>query len=600
MGIRLFSARGIRAEGKLLPFSDFAPCGKAALLPECREETVRAARAVSSEPLPGLPATLYADFVRDGDRSRFEKLYHGRRAELCSLIFAEAYEGSGEFTDRIVDRVWAILEETTWVVPAHAEGKVRRQSDVLPFAWRPTTSHYIDLFSAATAALLAMTLTLVGDVLDGFSRELRPRILEALRHRAIEPFATRDDMWWMGEMGRSVNNWNPWVLSNLLTVVALTVGDVAEREFLTDRVMRLSDHFTQDYPEDGGCDEGPSYFTQAGACLFDICERLYDMSGGRINVFDEPLLRAIGEYEARVWIGKDYFLNFADAGPILHPSGRMLARFGGECASPLLEAFGASRLGDGTVIHHYNVYRSLSNLTLPVKEAAMPTPAKRVWFEGLRVLLLREKTDGTGLFLGMKGGHNAESHNHNDVGSFVVYADSEPLLADTGNDRYCAATFDAARRYTLWQNTSPYHNLPTLGGCDQKDGREFASYDEKADGDSLALSLEKAYPAEAGLVRYRRTGALRDGAVTVTDEIAFTSPSPVTFHFLAAEEPTLAEGAVLFPSGHRFTLPAGLSVTVEEITLSDYMKERWQRPTLWRINAEKQNVTEATFVFTVK
>ena len=82
MGICLFTARGIRAEGKLLPFSDFAPCGGAALLPECREEIVKAARAVSSAPIPTLPATLYADFVRDGDRSRFEKLHHDRREEL--------------------------------------------------------------------------------------------------------------------------------------------------------------------------------------------------------------------------------------------------------------------------------------------------------------------------------------------------------------------------------------------------------------------------------------------------------------------------------------------------------------------------------------
>ena len=74
---------------------------------------------------------------------------------------------------------------------------------------------------------------------------------------------------------------------------------------------------------------------------------------------------------------------------------------------------------------------------------------------------------------------------------------------------------------------------------------------------------------------------------------------PYRCHFIAAEKPTLAEGAVLFPSGHRLTLPAGLSLSVEEIALSDYMEERWQRPTLWRINAEKQNVTEEVFTFTV-
>ena len=46
----------------------------------------------------------------------------------------------------------------------------------------------------------------------------------------------------------------------------------------------------------------------------------------------------------------------------------------------------------------------------------------------------------------MKGGHNAENHNHNDVGSFVVALGRATPLVDPGSEVYTARTF-SPRRY---------------------------------------------------------------------------------------------------------------------------------------------------------
>ncbi|MBQ9691918.1 MAG: hypothetical protein IJV70_02030, partial [Clostridia bacterium] len=55
------------------------------------------------------------------------------------------------------------------------------------------------------------------------------------------------------------------------------------------------DNWTALYAPDGGCDEGPSYWGAAGASYFDCLELLYDLSGGKINVYGHPLVKAIFE-----------------------------------------------------------------------------------------------------------------------------------------------------------------------------------------------------------------------------------------------------------------------------------------------------------------
>lgn len=95
------------------------------------------------------------------------------------------------------------------------------------------------------------------------------------------------------------------------------------------------------------------------------------------------------------------------------------------------------------------------------------------WLPGLQVMGARSHSDSDkDLYVAAKGGHNAESHNHNDVGNFIVYADGSPLLIDIGVETYTAKTF-SSNRYDIWTMQSQYHNLPTINGVQQKDGREY-------------------------------------------------------------------------------------------------------------------------------
>jgi hypothetical protein len=129
----------------------------------------------------------------------------------------------------------------------------------------------------------------------------------------------------------------------------------------------------------------------------------------------------------------------------------------------------------------------------------------------------------------IKGGHNAEHHNHNDVGSFVVVLGDRPVLLDPGAETYTARTF-SSRRYESQLLNSFGHPVPVVAGKLQRTGEEAqgkvlrTEFTEHAD--TLVLDLRAAYdcPELKTLERtfvYSREGA---GSLTLTDRVEFSVP----------------------------------------------------------------------------
>jgi hypothetical protein len=105
-----------------------------------------------------------------------------------------------------------------------------------------------------------------------------------------------------------------------------------------------------------------------------------------------------------------------------------------------------------------------------------------------------------GLFLAAKAGTNYESHNHNDVGNFIIYVNGNPAIIDVGVGKYTNVTF-SKERYTIWSMQSQWHNTPTINGVQQKDGTHyFASnitHSSTEDTISFGADIAGAYPKEA-------------------------------------------------------------------------------------------------------
>jgi len=120
-----------------------------------------------------------------------------------------------------------------------------------------------------------------------------------------------------------------------------------------------------------------------------------------------------------------------------------------------------------------------------------------------------------------QGRAQCESHNHNDVGHFIVFAGGKPLLVDAGVELYSRKTF-SRERYDIWTMQSQYHNLPTVNGAMQQNGREFRAGDVTYHADEqkvcFSLDIAGAYPGTARLRKWRRSFTFtRNGPVDVTD-----------------------------------------------------------------------------------
>jgi Heparinase II/III-like protein len=474
-----------------------------------------------------LPATLMLEYARDGNRSRFEAARDRRRNKLQALAVAECVENQGRFVDEIANGIWLICEETFWGVPAHLGAQ--KAGVGLPDVTEPI----VELFSAETASLLAWTLYLLEPQLARVSKLLPERIRLETERRILTPCLTRDFSW-MGFDGRPVNNWNPWIASNWLTAALLIEADPRRRRDSVYKIVRCLDNFLNGYADDGGCDEGPSYWGRAGASLFDCLELLQQASAGALDVFHEPLIRQIGLYICRAHICNEWYTNFADAPARVYPNGDLVYRYGERTGDESMMGHGAFAAfyrseggipGDSIGRQLPALFHLAALRKAPRKQALL----RDAWLPGIQVMAAR-RAEGSaeGLYLAAQGGHNAESHNHNDVGNFVIYAGGKPAVIDVGPETYTAKTF-SSRRYEIWTMQSAYHNCPTIDGVMQAAGRQYeateVSHSADGSGAEFKLDLAKAYPAEAHVERWRRTLRLdrAKNQISLTDDFELTS-----------------------------------------------------------------------------
>jgi hypothetical protein len=551
-----------KIEDALLPRARWNPYPRAAdraqwqsLPAETRDVLIRSGEAALHGDWPSLAATLFLEYARNGNRSRYEAARNARRSRLRDLTLAECVEGKGRFLDEMLNGIWLTCEETFWGVPAHMG--LQKRGVGLP----DPEEQVIDLFAAETASQLAWTEYLLGPELAKVHPLLRERIGVELERRILSVYRNRDDFWWMGlRGGRSMNNWNPWINSNCLGCALLFEKD-GQRPALVQKILRSLDAFLDSYHDDGGCDEGPGYWGHAGGSLFDNLELLYSASAGAIDFYSFPLVKEIGRYIYRAHIADRWFTNFADAPPRVSLAGDLVFRYAKRIGDANMQALGAWAARDrdggsrgGSLLRELP---ALFNWKAVASADARQPLVRDVWLPGIQVMAARRKQGSAeGLYLAAQGGHNAESHNHNDVGNFIVYAGGEPAIVDAGVETYTAKTF-SSRRYEIWTMQSAYHNLPTVNGAMQAAGRQFAARDVSYRADDAAaefrLDIGAAYPREAGIEAWRRALRfdrakneieIRDAYVLQRDggKVAFTLMTPCSVAQSAPGELTLSEG----------------------------------------------------------
>lgn len=494
---------------------------------------------------PSIPATKSLLIDRTGDRDEYQNVSFKKREVLGTMVIAEIFENKGRFVDPIINGVWSICEESFWGVSAHLP-KSKEYSGLMDVS-RP----FVDLFAAETATFLSWVDYFVGEKLDAVSPQIRKRIYFETDKRVFAPLMSNYHGW-MGTApgaGRP-NNWNPWICSNWLNSVLLLEKNDQKRTEAVAKILFVLDAFLNPYPNDGGCDEGPGYWGAAAASLFDNIELLNVASNNAFDyVYANRKFQEMGKFIYRAQIGDKYFLNFADADPQFTPDAEMIYRYGKAIQDPDMMKFGAWYHKPEGKLGRFHYFRSYFSLFIQDEykkaEKGLPFPSD-VWLPDLQVFMARDfKGSANGYFVAAKGGHNNESHNHNDIGNYVVYYDGWPLLIDVGRGTYTRKTF-SDKRYDIWYNCSDYHNLPTINGKEQLPGETYhagnVSYKADKAKVQFVLDIAKSYPADAGIKSWKRTLTFnRNKGVIVQDESDLSKAESVTQHLITCHFAEIAK-----------------------------------------------------------
>ncbi|WP_433381568.1 heparinase II/III domain-containing protein [Actinoplanes sp. CA-142083] len=491
------------------------------------------AEAELGAPWPTPLASAYARYFKDGNRTGYEEVVWEREYRVSRAAIMAAVTGDPGWLDEVADGVTLLCEQSSWCWPAHDDTFARHQAVV------PTvTDPYLDLGAGEVAGQLAWLDHLLGAQLSASFPGLRERIRHEVDRRVLTPFETRLDWHWLGLDGE-VHNWNPWIHSNVLVAALQLVDDPARRAAIVARVVEGLDRYAAALPADGAVDEGYSYWWQGACRLFEALDLLIYASDGSLG--DEPFhaLREVVAFPHRVHLGGDWYLNYAD-GP---------ARPSREQPWDALHR-AALRVGDDAAAAHALAHRDVATetwglgfLLRALTDRAWASavvgsfrPAAHTWFPSTQVLIARSER----LTLAVKGGHNGENHNHNDVGSFVVALGGVPVLVDPGRPTYTAQTF-GPRRYEIWTMQSSWHNTPTIRHSTQMPGRSHGA--ENACATEASLTMELAPPYGIGIARsWKRTAGLDHDVVVVRDSWELDDVSGTFVHLVVAGEVRLFEG----------------------------------------------------------
>ena len=496
--------------------------------------------------------TDYLEFERSGSRQVMETPYNANITALSNLIYAELAEGKGRFMDQIINGVWTCCEMTSWALSAHLPA-FQSSGRSLPHA----EEQIIDLTAGDLGSLLSWTWYFFKDEMHKIDPVITTRLRDELQRRILDPYMERSDFWWQAFYAlpqTMVNNWNPWCNFNVLTCFLLLENDQNKLAKAVYRTMVSVDKFINYSQGDGACEEGTGYWGHAAGKMYDYLQLLSDATGNKITIFDHPLIKKMGEYIVNSYIGENWVVNFADASPKGGGDPGLIFRYGKAVKSNDMIGFASYLYNVNDKKSYYDgsrdIYRTLENLKnysqLTTTESFF-SPKYHVWYPETELCYMRNKS---GFFFAAKGGNNAESHNHNDIGSFILYYHNRPLFIDVGVGTYTRQTF-SEERYSIWTMQSDYHNLPKINGKSQKDGAVYRSNDAKyiESKNQFSLDISKAYPQDADVEFWRRTYTLKfQGGLEIEDKFGLKKIHEANkLFFISMFQPKIYEsGKIIF------------------------------------------------------
>lgn len=363
------------------------------------------------------------------------------QGRMMDLLVAHHIDPNAAYRDRAIEELKSIIQWSTWVDPCH-RGAIA------------------DLCTAEAA--LAATIGLDW-LYEDLSEPDRLRVLHAIKHKAVEPYAkaVASGAWWYS----CYHSWNA-VINSGCGLAALALGDEmpAAQEAYKKARLGLRTFFGA-LGREGAWDEGTGYWGYAMRyvlLLGEAANRLLDDS----SIFHMRGMDATGMFPV-------YF----------SPNGQP-ASFGDMPTMPLLGAiyllvkhYGQKELTWwlDTYAFHRDVGTAdwsaagLALLLRPVDAEVPGSPDLRPLrvFNEIGWVAMADHWPKPSLYVAVKAGDLAANHSQHDMNSIQLQALGEMLLTDLGHAPYSAEYLTDSRN-RFYEVQAQAHNTIAIGQNDHR------------------------------------------------------------------------------------------------------------------------------------
>ena len=525
-----------------------------------------------NKPIEVLKYTEFRMYGIDGNRNIFEKGYFHRRGCLeTAAQLALIYPEEEKYLDYLQNTIFAICNEFTWTLPAH-------QPDLLT----STDNTFIDLFDCETGGTLAEIDAIFEDRLDPL---IRNRIKLECKKRVVDPYLAVVDKpgspWWRGGY---TGNWVAVCCANIATTVFHLFPECYTEGMKRD-YERLMNNFLSGFSENGFCDEGPGYWGYGFGFFVLYADLVYRFTGGEVDYFKLDKVRKISTYLQKVFLNGKTTVSFSDAS---RSAGYdlCLIHYLKERYPDDVEVLPPEYGNWGGKIF---CFRSALWLNEELYNAPTAVDKSTEYYDSDYQWLIK-KTPSFGF--AAKAGHNAEHHNHNDIGSFIIAKKDHQIYTDMGAGVYTKQYGDPVLKYAHNEASSNHHSLPIFNDCYQREGRSFASSEVTYENGVFSMEFAAAYGLPEVVFSAKRAFTVTDDTVTVADSFDVAEGTVIVERFTLLEKPEIVGNKIITENS-----VAEFKEGISEVTVTD--KKNSHNLTYYTVDF-KLNPGVNEFVYVIK
>ena len=464
---------------------------------------------------PEVPITdsIYRLANKEGNRGIYKPRYYRTMERLEHFILAECLENKGRFLPQINNYSRAILEMKSWLHPNHDDSG----NGVLE-GKRVT----IDLGARKFGSVLALAEVLLGDKLE---QDLRNEITTQLQWRIIDSYLTSCEILdknntWI----KSTSNWNSVCTSGSIFVSIVISKNEEERIAAIGSALNSMKYYLSGFGDDGYCSEGLGYWGYGFGHYLYLAQILYDYTDGNINLFEADnaqKLVNIGNFPEKFEIQNGKCAPFADGVSSISRKG---SNFAYVLSAKQYGAIIPTELRLEEAMEQLVAWSDPKSFTFEKNTTKEFTEFPNYsYFDDFGMVISRGKQK-VPFSIAIKAGHNAENHNHSDVGTYIIVLNKDIMAGDIGAPSYMAGSFSKDNP----ARSSWGHPVPRIDNTLQSNGKEYSgtivSTEFTETSDKVIMDMKPAYEIESlkSLVRTMKNDKSGQGTITIQDEFSAT------------------------------------------------------------------------------